>query len=109
MGFQADCRAAAITTLEAHASAISVKLATYPGRPASLKPPHAFVDLVSEAIVYVGHMMQRTVTVQVVMLYGSFDSGEAVAGRDAFIDGYIDYVRDNVHAAGARPSPGGGP
>ncbi len=106
MGFQADVRAAAITMLEAHASASSVKLATYPGRPRSIALPHAFVDLMRETIVYQGHMMQRTVQVDVVLLHGLFDSQEAVDAKDAFVDGFIDYVRGQVHAAGANTTIG---
>ena len=103
MGFQADCRAAAVTTLGAHAAAQSLPLNVYPGRPRSVKPPHAFVDVVRESIEYNGHMMARTVQVDVVLLHGTFDSGEAAAGRDAFVDGYIDYVRDQqFSAAGAN-------
>jgi hypothetical protein len=107
VGFQTDVRAAAITTLEAYATANNVKLNTYRGRPnVTLTPPHAFVDLERETIVYVGHLMQRTVQVDLVLVHGLFDSGEAVDQRDAFVDGYIDYVRDNVHAAGARTTLG---
>lgn len=106
MGFQTDVRAAAITTLEAYATANSVKLQTYRGRPRSIKPPTAFIDLERETIVYVGHMMQRTVQVDILLIHGLFDSGEAVDQRDAFTDGYIDYIRDNVHAAGASTTLG---
>lgn len=106
MSFEGDVRTACITTLDAYATANNVALQTYRGRPASVKPPTAFVDLVRETIVYVGHMMQRTVQADVVLLHGLFDSGEAVDQRDTFVDGYIDYVRDNVHAAGARTTLG---
>jgi hypothetical protein len=106
MGFQADVRAAAMTTLGAHASAASVKLQTYAGRPRSIHPPTAFIDVVRETIVYLGHLMQRTVQADVVLVHGSFDSADAAAQKDAFVDGYIDYVRGNVHAAGANTTLG---
>lgn len=106
MGFQAAVRAAAISLLDEYATAASVNLATYPGRPASLAPPHAFVDTMREEIVYVGHMMQRTVQADVVLVHGLFDSGVAVAQKDAFVDGYIDHVRDHVHEAGANSTLG---
>ncbi len=102
MGFQADVRATAITTLEAYASNASVALNTYRGRPRKVSLPQAFIDIERETIVYVGHLMQRTVQVDIVLLHGLFDSGEAVDQRDAFVDGYIDYIRDNIHAAGAN-------
>lgn len=103
MGFQADCRAAAVTTLGTYATGASVALNIYPARPRSVKPPHAFIDVVRETIEYIGHTMKRTVQVDVVLLHGLFDSGEAVAARDAFVDGYVDYLRDQqFSAAGAN-------
>lgn len=107
MGFQADVRAAAVTTLEAYATAASVALQVYPGRPRSLHPPTAFVDGMRETVVYVGHMMQRTVQADIVVVHGSFDSADSAEQKDAFVDGYIDYVRDSgFHAAGANTTLG---
>lgn len=106
MGFQADNRAAAVTLLSGHAQAESVKLQIYPGRPRSLNPPTAFVDAQRETIVYLGQLMQRTVQTDVVLLHGSFDSAEAAAQKDAFVDGFIGYVRDNISAAGANTTIG---
>lgn len=106
MTFQAANRAAAITLLKAHASAQSVKLQTYPGRPRSIAPPTAFVDVQREAIVYTGHLMQRTVQTDLLLLHGSFDSAEAVAQKDEFVDGFIAYVRDNFEAAGDNTTIG---
>lgn len=107
MGFQADVRAAAITTLGAHASASSVKLQTYAGRPRSVAPPTAFIDVMRETIVYTGHMMARTVQADIVLIHGTFDSADSAAQKDAFVDGYIDYVRDSgFHAAGENTSLG---
>ncbi len=99
MGFEADVRAACITTLEAYASAASVTLQAYPSRPAKLMPPTAFVDRLSEEVGHVvSPVLQRTVTGEIVLVHGLFDSGEAVAQRDAFVDGYITYLRGNRDA-----------
>lgn len=107
MGFQADVRAAAMTTLGAHATAQSVKLQTYAGRPRSLNPPTAFVDAMRETIVYLGPLSkQRTVQADVVLIHGSFDSADSAAQKDAFVDGYIEYVTGQVHAAGANTTLG---
>ena len=109
MGFQADVRAAAMTTLAAYATAQSVKLQAYPGRPRSIAPPTAFVDAMRETIVYVGHMMQRTVQADVILIHGSFDSADSADQKDAFVDGYIEYIRDpstGFHAAGANTTLG---
>lgn len=103
MGWQADVRAACITTLDAVASAQSVKLSTYPGRPASIALPHAFVDVLRETNEVSGHLMQRTVQADVVILWGTFDSKVAVEQKDAFVDAYVVYLRDvpNYASAGA--------
>jgi uncharacterized protein YgbK (DUF1537 family) len=107
MGFQADVRAAAMTTLAAHATASSVKLQTYAGRPRSIAPPTAFVDVMRETIVYLGPLSkQRTVQVDIVLIHGSFDSADAAAQKDEFVDGYIDYVIGQVHAAGSNTTLG---
>lgn len=107
MGFQADVRAAAVTTLAAVASAQSVALQVYAGRPKAVLPPTAFVDVMRETTVYVGHMMQRTVQADIVVLHGSFDSADAADQKDAFVDAYIDYVRTTgFHAAGANTTLG---
>lgn len=104
MGFQEDCRAAAITTLDAVAAAQSVKLSTYPGRPASIHLPHAFVDLLRDTIEYVGAQMKMTVQVDIVILWGLFDSAVAVAQKDAFVDAYMSYLRDVPDMAAAGPN-----
>lgn len=103
MGFQADVRAAAVTTLGAHATAASVDLQIYPGRVRSIHLPTAFVDTMRETIVYLGPISkQRTVQTDLVLIHGSFDSADAAAQKDAFVDGYIDYLTVNPHAAGAN-------
>lgn len=109
MGFQADVRSAATTTLKAYATAQSVTLQVYAGRPRSVTPPTAFVDAMRETIEYVGHMMQRTVQADIVLIHGSFDSADSAAQKDEFVDGYIEYIRDpsiSLSAAGANTTLG---
>lgn len=95
-----------MTMVAAVATAQSVKLSTYPGRPASIAPPHAFVDVLRESIEYVGHLMQRTVQADLVIVWGAFDSKAATEQKDAFADDLIAYVRTQVHAAGANTTIG---
>ncbi len=108
MDFQSDCRAAAITTLDAYAGGASVALNSYRGRPSKISAPQAYVDRVSESIEYIGALMARTVQVEVVILWGLFDSGEATDQRDAFVDGYVNYLRDvpNFASAGTNTTFG---
>lgn len=101
MGFQADVRAAAITSLGSYATAASVKLATYAGRPRTIAPPHAFVDTMRETIAYTGAQMQRTVQADIVLVHGSFDSADSADQKDAFVDGYIAHVRDTYRFGAA--------
>lgn len=103
MGFRADMRAAAVTLLEAYASAQSIKLQVYSGRPRTIAPPTAFVDRISEGLTYPGVTLhQRTPTVSVVVLHGLFDSKDTVEQGDAFVDGFLEYVATQYHAAGAN-------
>ena len=101
--FQTLMRAAAVDLLTEYATGASIKLQVYSGRPRSLYPPTAFPDLVREATVFTGPTQrQRTVTVELVALWGDFDSKEAVDQRDAFCDGFADYVTNNRGKADSR-------
>jgi hypothetical protein len=103
MGFREDVRGACTTMLSGYASAASLKLQVYPGRPRSIKPPTAFVDRISEAMNTVGiSTYQRRPTAHIVVLHGLFDSAEAADQADAFVDGFMAWVIANPHAAGAN-------
>lgn len=105
MSFRANMRAAAGALMVGYAAAQTppVKLQWYPGRPAVVKAPCGFVDRIVEGIAYTGPtLMQRRPTVEVVLLHGLFDSKEAVDQADAFVDGFLAYVADLPHAAGAN-------
>ena len=107
--FAANLRAAAVDLLEDYAASTTpaLKLQVYRARPASIFAPCAFVDRMSESVVYLGPILrQRTPRAEVLVLHGLFDSGEAVDQRDAFVDGFLDWVTDNVHAAGAETTVG---
>jgi hypothetical protein len=101
-------RAAAVTLLTDYAANAGTKLQVYPGRPKSLFPPTAFVDRISESLEYPGSTTwrQRTVRCDVIVIFGNFDSKEAVDQKDAFVDGFLDWATDNVHAAGANTTIG---
>ena len=109
MTIRADARAAVLELLDGCAAAQTpvVKLATYPGRPASIAAPHAFIDQVSEGLDYPGPLArQRSVTVEAVLLHGLFDSKEAVNQADVFMDALVDYVAARREAAGANRTIG---
>ena len=101
MGFRADLRAAAVTMLTEYADSAAIKLQVYRARPASINPPCAFVDSINEDRAFTGLLVQRTPTVEVVVLHGLFDSGDAVDQGDAFVDGFLAWCDDHYHAAGA--------
>jgi hypothetical protein len=94
-------RDAAVTLLKDYADDAGIKLQVYRARPATVLPPCAFVDRMSESIEYPGAVTwrQRTPRIEVVVLHGIFDSGDAVDQRDRFVDGFLDWVTDNAHAA----------
>jgi hypothetical protein len=102
MSTQAAYRAAAVSLLEGYAADAAVKLQVYPGRPRSIFPPTAFVDSISESFVYTGPTLrQRTPRVEVIVLHGLFDTKDTVDQKDAFVDGFLDWVNTRYHAAGA--------
>lgn len=103
MSFRADMRAAAIELLQDYASSASVKLNTYRGRPRSILPPHAFVENIRETLTTTGTgsgLQQRRPQVDVILVHGIWDGGEATDQADAFVDGFVNYVKDQYHAAG---------
>lgn len=101
--FQTAMRAAAVQLLTDYGTAAGINLQVYPGRPASIFPPTAFVDRISERITpYTITSHQRTPTVTVVVIHGLFDSKDATAQKDAFVDGFLEYVWDRYHQAGAN-------
>jgi hypothetical protein len=101
-------RAAAVDLLTDYAATAGVRLQVYPGRPASLYPPSAFPDKITEQIDYMAasYVRQRTCRVEMLVVFGLFDSKEAVDQKDAFVDGFLDWCSDNVHAAGANTTIG---
>lgn len=102
--FRRATRAAAVTLLEGYKAAHDEALRQiYPGRPASIYTPCAFVEAINESdITYTAQMVQRTPRVDVRVVHGTFDSAEAVAQQDDFVDGFFSYVLGLKHAAGSR-------
>ena len=104
---QASMRAAAVALLTDYAASASVKLQVYPGRPTSLYPPTAFVDRLTETLEWTGTgWPQRTVRAEVMVVHGQFDSKEAANQKDAFVDGFVYWIADRVHAAGTNTTIG---
>jgi hypothetical protein len=96
-------RAAAVTMLTAYAASDGVQLQVYPGRPRTIRPPTAFVDSINEPLIeYPGANLRRRVPqAEIVLVHGLYDSAEAAAQVDEFMDEFLDWVTDNRHAAGA--------
>lgn len=100
---QAAYRQAAVDMLTAYAGFAELKLQIYPGRPRTLYPPTAFVDRIAETFTpFTEHHFQRVPQVHVIVVHGLFDSKDAVDQKDAFVDGFVDWVYENAHAAGAN-------
>lgn len=104
---QAELRAASVQLLRDFAAYADLKLAIYAGRPRQVAPPHAFVDRITETLDYLGpKQVQRHPRAEIVVIHGLFDSGDAVAQKDQFVDGFVDWVRDNRAAAGTNTTVG---
>jgi hypothetical protein len=103
IAFRTAVRAAAVTLLDDFKADVGMVLQTYPARPRSVNPPTAFVDSIRESFVYSNvTWRERTPTVEIVVLWGLYDSKEAVDQADAFADAFLDWVTDRYHAAGAN-------
>ena len=103
IAFQSAMRQASAQLLRDFAEDTGTPLQVYPARPASIFPPTAFVDRIRERIAYLGPTTrQRTPQADVVVIHGLFDSKDAAEQRDAFVDGFLDWVLDRYHAAGAN-------
>lgn len=108
IAFQTAMRDAAMVILEDFKSTYDLKLQTYRARPSSIAPPTAFVDRMRERITFIGPIqMQRTPSIDIVVLHGLFDHGNTVDQRDRFVDNFLDYMADRPHAAGANTLIGG--
>lgn len=99
--FRTQMRDAAMTLLRDFSAETSVKLQLYPGRPLKLFPPAAFPDRFTSRNQGIGdELLQRNPTLYVVLLWGLFDSKDAVDQADRFLDGFEDWVAERFHAAG---------
>ena len=96
-------RAAALTLLDGYKAANSGALRqTFQARPASINAPAGFVDSIDEdEILYTPAGTQRTPDVRIRLVRGTFSSGDVAEANDELVDGFIDYVVANRHAAGA--------
>ena len=103
---QGAMRAAAVDLVTDYADGASLSLQVYAGRPRSIHPPTAFVDQLRETVDYSGLLVQRHPVVDVVVLHGLYDSKDTASQRDAFVDGFLDYCIDQIHAAGANTTLG---
>jgi len=77
-----------------------LRLNVYSARPATITPPHAFIDRLRESMVHDAGFQERTPLVDVIVVHGVFDSKDAAARRDAFVDGFIEWCAENPHMAG---------
>lgn len=108
IAFQAAMRAACVDLLTDYASEVidyeaRLKLQVYPGRPRSIHPPTAFVDGINETLPTDGSMLVRRLPrADVIVIHGLMDTADSAEQKDAFVDGFIDWTLDRLHAAGAN-------
>jgi len=100
--FRTALRAAAVSLLEDYREFAGIELNVWVARPRSINLPQAFIDAMHEEITYSGHLVQRVPTAEIIVLHGLFDSKNAVDQADAFADGFLDWVIDRYHSAGAN-------
>lgn len=105
MAIQAAYRAAAVSLLTDCAANANVRLQVYRARPLTLHPPTGFVDQMGDTntpFPATSTLYQHEPALEVVLVWGLFDSGEAVDQRDAWVDAFHDWVRARPHEAGAN-------
>ena len=85
---QAAYRAAAVTFMTDYAVSMDIGLQVYPGRARTLMPPDTHY--------------QGNITVRVIVLWGLFDSLDAVTQKDEFIDGMAVWAYAHPHQAGGN-------
>lgn len=101
MATDAEYRAAAVSLMDDCATDAGVKLQTYRGRPASLHPPTGFVDSMRTDLVpfpATSTLYQHNRRIDLLMVWGLFDSGEAVDQRDAWMTAFHNWARVLPHA-----------
>lgn len=98
-GYQAAARAAAVKFMKDYAASAGVKMTVYPGRPLTMEQlPRGFVDAIDETLTdFAGTLGTHNLKVTVTLVWGEFDSLEAVTQRDAFVDGFYDWIRTRYH------------
>lgn len=100
---QAAYRLAATEFLSDFAGYAGIKLQMYPARPRTLTPPTGFVDRIRESFTpFTERHFQRTPLVSVIVVHGLFDSMDAANQKDAFVDGFLEWVSERPHQAGGN-------
>lgn len=102
VALQTGARAGAVTLLSGYAASVGIKLQIYRARVGQFSPPTAYVESLTEGTDdFSKDESQRSVSVLIRVVWGVFDSGDAVDQRDRFVDGFYAYVADNgAHAFG---------
>lgn len=102
VSFRSRMRDAAVQLLKDYSAEANIGLTVYRARPRSIHTPQAFIDNIRETVNYSNVRGRRRVPlVEVFILWGLFDSGEAVDQADIFVDDFLNWVTDRPHAAGA--------
>lgn len=99
IAFAAAVRAASVQFLQDYRDDAEINLQIYPARPASIQPPTAFVDRMTERVDRTVSIRQRRPRAELLVLHGLFDSADTAAQRDAFVDGFMDWVEDRPDQA----------
>lgn len=88
--------------LTAYVASAGITMQLYRAKPRQAKPPTGYIEGIEESLTeYTLTTRQRTTRARVRLLWrDDVDAGAAVDQRDAFVDGFLDWVADNYHAFG---------
>lgn len=102
INLQTELRAAAVQLLTDYVDDAGLSMFVWPARQmTNVQAPSAFVNGMRERQTdYAGATRKRIAQCDVAVLHGLFDSADAATQRDAFVDGFSNWVADRYHAAG---------
>ena len=102
VAFRRAMREAAMSLLEGYKADVGVGMQLYRARPHSIHPPTAFIDSIEETLTSRSvNLQERKPQVNIIVLHGRYDDGEAVDQGDAFVDGFLEWCADRYHEAGS--------
>lgn len=104
LAMQSATRTGAMALLTAFIASTNTTMQLYRAKPKQAKPPTGYVEGIEETLTpFTIDNQQRTTRARIRLLWrDDVDAGAAVDQRDAFIDGFAEWVIEHPHAFDAN-------